>query len=82
MFPQPSGTFPPQWADRTDSSCDMPMLASACSIRSGSGAFLSEGELVSGEEPGIEVVEAPAIRVTESMPGLRFSVSQAKCCQS
>jgi hypothetical protein len=36
----------------------MPMLASACSIRSGSGAFLSEGELVSGEEPGIEVVEA------------------------
>jgi hypothetical protein len=37
------------------------------------GELLREGELVCRQEPRIDVNAGPAIRMTESMPGLRFS---------
>jgi hypothetical protein len=85
-FPNPCflnslGAFSPQGADRTDSMRDVPDVRLSVPNPVRVGEFLRKAELVSLEEPRIDVRE-PAIRMTESMPGLRFSVSHAlmTCC--
>ena len=52
------GAFPPQRADRTDSRCCVPDVHLRVPNPLGVCELLRESELVSGEEPGIDVVEA------------------------
>jgi hypothetical protein len=75
MFPQPSGAA----FRRSGVTVPTPHAECRCSPRRPeSGArrrVLRKGELVSSQKTRIDVVE-PAIRITDSRPGVRFSVSQ------